>query len=77
MKKCLFMLFVMFCSVCFANLPVSKEASILEVISSSEISIQAVGVYNSTEKRKRKRKKDVRKTGKEKAMQDAKKLFAL
>ncbi len=51
---------------------VSKEATLVEVVSSSEVLVEAVGVYESTEKSRRKRKKDTKRYGKEKAIDNAK-----
>ncbi len=56
-----------------ANGPVSKEATILDVASSSELFIEGVGVFYSEEKRKRKRKKEVKRYGVDYAVLDAKK----
>ncbi len=51
---------------------VSREATIIESVSSSEVYVEAVGIYNSTEKRRRRRKKDVKIYGKGYAIEDAK-----
>ncbi|RAP26061.1 hypothetical protein DID74_02500 [Candidatus Marinamargulisbacteria bacterium SCGC AG-333-B06] len=57
----------------FAYETISKEATIIEVVSSAEILVEAVGVYESQEKSRRKRKKDVKRYGKEHALENAKK----
>lgn len=63
---------MMFSTVVWAGLPVSREATVLDVSSASEVLLESVGVYKSQEKRKRKRKKDVKRNGISKAVQDAK-----
>tara|TARA_Y100001970_G_C14209581_1_gene846110 strand:- start:705 stop:1985 length:1281 start_codon:yes stop_codon:yes gene_type:complete len=57
----------------FALETISKQATVVEVVSSSEILIEAVGIYESEEKSRRKRKKDVKRYGKERAIDNAKK----
>ena len=52
---------------------ISSQATIIEVVSSAEVLVEAVGVYKSNEKNKRRRKKDVRRNGKERALDNAKK----
>ena len=42
-----------------ATVPVSKEATIINFVSPAEVYMEAVGIYKSGEKRKRKRRKDV------------------
>ncbi len=73
-KKIIISSFLTLCiaTVVNATLPVSREASIIEVVSASEVSIEGVGIYKSSEKSRRKRKKDVKKYGQEKAIEDAK-----
>lgn len=61
------------CIFSFADIPNSKEATIINFVSPAEVYMESVGVYESSEKRKRKRKKDVKKSGVEKAVFDAKK----
>jgi len=56
-----------------SNLPISKEASIIENTSSAEVLMRGTGVYKSGEKSKRKIKKDIKANGNSKAIKDAKK----
>ena len=60
-------------SLIIAQIPVSKEATLIEAVSSSEWLIEATGKYMSPEKREKKAKKDVDKNGVTKATDDAKK----
>ena len=75
MLKKVLLIFILFFFpiVSFATLPVSKEAVIIEVISSSEILMQGTGIYESNERSRRRRKKDVKKYGTNNAALDAKK----
>jgi len=57
----------------FAQYPVSKQAKIIEMTSSSEALIEATGIYKSSEKKEKKAKKDVKKNGLEGAVADARK----
>ena len=57
----------------FSQVPLSKEATLIEAVSSSEWLIEATGKYMSPEKREKKAKKDVDKNGVTKATDDAKK----
>ena len=57
----------------FAQYPVSKEAKIIEMSSSSEALMEATGIYKSAEKKDKKAKKDVKKNGLEGAVADARK----
>ena len=68
----LFFVFFGCLSQSFAQMPVSKEATIIEVVSSAEVYMEGVGIYRSDKKSRRKRKKDVRKVGVQQAMEDAK-----
>ncbi|OQY10835.1 MAG: hypothetical protein B6I28_00145 [Fusobacteriia bacterium 4572_132] len=56
-----------------SNLPISKEASIMENTSSAEVLMKGTGVYKSGEKSKRKIKKDISANGNKNAINDAKK----
>ena len=60
-------------SLLFAQMPESKEATLIEAVSSSEWLIEATGKYTSPEKKEKKAKKDVDKNGVTKATDDAKK----
>ncbi|NQV14559.1 hypothetical protein HQ531_03805 [bacterium] len=60
-------------SVVFAQLPVSKQATLIESVSSAEVMIEATGIYNGSGKRDSQKKKDVKKNGMSKAALDAKK----
>ena len=65
---------ILFSSIAlFAQYPVSKQAKIIEMTSSSEALLEATGIYNSPEKKEKKAKKDVTKNGLEGAIKDAKK----
>ena len=57
----------------FAYETISKEVTIVEVVSSTEFLMEAVGVYESNEKSRRRRKKDVKRYGKQRAIDNAKK----
>ena len=70
---CLVLIGLIFFSPVFASVPNSKEATIINFVSPAEVYMEAVGIYESGEKRRRKRKKDVKKNGVEKAIFDAKK----
>ena len=75
-KKILLNLFVfIFCAShsAIVALPESREATILEMSSNSEVLIEAVGIFNSTQKSRRKRKREVKKHGIKYAIEDAKK----
>ncbi|MCH8011838.1 MAG: hypothetical protein IIA61_07815 [Candidatus Marinimicrobia bacterium] len=56
-----------------AQLPVSKEATLIESVSSAEVMIEATGIYKSKQKKKKKAKKDVTEKGVKKAIEDARK----
>ncbi len=58
--------------MCFAQQPVSKQATLIETISSSELLIEATGVYHSSEKSNKNKQKDVEKNGVNRAVEDAK-----
>lgn len=60
-------------NIVFAQLPVSKQATLVEAVSSSEVLVEATGVYHGAGKRDRPRKKDVDKNGMAGATLDAKK----
>jgi len=57
----------------FSQLPVSKQATLVESVSSSEVMIEATGIYKGKGKSDRKKKKDVVKNGMSGAAMDAKK----
>ena len=60
-------------SLLLTQMPESKEATLIEQVSSSEWLIEATGKYMSPEKRKKKAQKDVDKNGIIQATDDAKK----
>ena len=64
---------VLISSILIAQLPVSKQASLIESISSSEVMIEATGIYNGQGKKKKHKIKDVKSKGVSKATLDAKK----
>ncbi len=57
----------------FSQLPVSKQATLVETISSAEVLIEATGIYKGKGKKDRHKKKDVDKNGMPGAAIDAKK----
>ncbi len=59
-------------SMLSAQLPVSRQAKIVEVVSSSEVMIEATGIYKGKGKKSRHKKKDVEKNGISKAILDSK-----
>ncbi len=67
---------IIICSLLFsllsAQLPVSRQAKIVEVVSSSEVMIEATGIYKGVGKKSRHKKKDVTKNGVSKATLDSK-----
>ena len=65
MKQLLIIIFLfqLFGTFIFAQMPVSKEATLIEAVSSSEWLIEATGKYTSPEKKEKKAKKDVDKNG--------------
>ncbi len=65
-------IFVMFTTFVFANIPTSKQAVFVEASSSAEVMLEATGIYNSTERSKRAKIKDVDDNGVRKATEDAK-----
>ena len=56
----------------FSQLPVSRQATLIESVSSSEVMIEATGIYKGKGKSDRKKKKDVEKNGMSGAAMDAK-----
>ena len=72
----LFIFFLFSFSLCtievLGSLPNSRVASILEVVSSSEILMEAQGHFSSQEKGKRKKRKEVKKIGIDLSVLDAK-----
>lgn len=56
-----------------AQYPESKQATLIEMSSSSEALIEATGIYKSGEKKAKKAKKDVTKNGVSRAIEDARK----
>jgi len=57
----------------FSQLPVSKQATLVETVSSSEVMIEATGIYKGQGKKDRHKKKDVDRNGMRGATMDAKK----
>ena len=72
-KKTLFFTLIFFANILFAQLPQSREATIIEQVSSSEIMLEATGIYKGTGKKAKHRKKDVDSKGLSGATLDAKK----
>ncbi|PKN79316.1 MAG: hypothetical protein CVU48_05605 [Candidatus Cloacimonetes bacterium HGW-Cloacimonetes-1] len=71
-KSLTLILFTLFVVACFAQHPVSKQATLVETISSAEVLIEATGIYNSSEKKSKDRQKDVERNGVARAVEDAK-----
>ena len=59
-------------SMLSAQLPVSRQAKLVEVVSSSEVMIEATGIYKGKGKKSKHKKKDVEKNGVSKAILDSK-----
>jgi len=57
----------------YSQYPESKEATLIESVSSAEVLIEATGIYKSKEKSDRKARKQVEQKGVSKAIKDAKK----
>ena len=66
-------LFSLINGIAFSQLPVSKQATFIESVSSSEVMIEATGIYNGKGKKDKHKKKDVDKNGMSGAAMDAKK----
>ena len=64
---------ILLSSISIAQLPVSKQATLIESVSSSEVMIEATGIYNGKGKRDKHKIKDVTQNGVKKATLDAKK----
>ncbi|BDU51046.1 DUF6175 family protein [Haliovirga abyssi] len=78
MKKIKLILIFMFFITIFgfaSNLPLSKEATIIENVSSAEVLMKGTGIYKSKERSKRKIKKDIEKNGIFNAIKDAKRAI--
>ena len=54
-------IFIFFSYSIFSQSPNSKQASLIETVSSSEVMIEAIGIYNGVGKRDKHKKKDVKK----------------
>ena len=65
-------IFIFFSYSIFSQSPNSKQALLIETISSSEVMIEATGIYNGVGKRDRHKKKDAKKNGLVRALEDAK-----
>ena len=72
MKK-IFVFSLLLLPFVFSQLPVSKEAKLVEVVSSSEVMVEATGIYNGVGRKDRHKKKDLDKNGLEGATLDARK----
>ncbi len=70
MKRLFLSIFIS--SIVFSQFPLSREAKLVEVVSSSEVMIEATGIYSGNGKRAKHKKKDVTKNGTSKALVDAK-----
>ncbi len=64
---------VLFFTFLGAQIPVSKQATIIEAVSASEIMLEATGIYNGKGKKKKHKIKDVKSKGLAGAILDAKK----
>ena len=58
--------------IALGQLPVSKQASLVESVSSAEVLVEATGIYNGEGKRDRQKEKDVKENGMSGATLDAK-----
>ena len=63
---------ILFSYSIFSQSPIAKQASLVETVSSSEVLIEATGIYNGAGKRDRHKKKDAKKNGLVRALEDAK-----
>jgi hypothetical protein len=70
-------LFSLINGIAFSQLPVSKQATFIESVSSSEVMIEATGIYNGKGKKDKHKKKDVDKNGMSGAAMDAKKICCI
>jgi len=68
----LFFLCFLLLNLLLAQYPVSRQAKIVEVVSSSEVMIEATGIYKGKGKKSRQKKKDVDKKGLSGATLDSK-----
>eukprot|EP01047_Picozoa_sp_COSAG01_P078639 COSAG01_NODE_14608_length_1433_cov_1.574963_2_plen_161_part_01 len=71
-----YLVLLMICMITFgtfANLPVSRQASIIDASSAREVTLEATGVYHSDKKWGWSKRKEVRKRGVSEAIKDAKK----
>tara|TARA_Y100001980_G_C14527090_1_gene302674 strand:+ start:222 stop:1490 length:1269 start_codon:yes stop_codon:yes gene_type:complete len=55
----------------FSQEPISKQATLIETISSSEVMVESVGVYYGKGKKNRHKRKDIKKNGLANALDDA------
>jgi len=67
-----FLVLIFFSYSIFSQSPTSKQAFLVETVSSSEVLIEATGIYNGVGKRDRHKKKDTKKNGLGRALEDAK-----
>jgi len=63
---------ILIISFAYSQLPVSRQAKIVEVVSSSEVMMEATGIYKGKGKKAKHKKKDVDKKGISRATLDAK-----
>jgi len=73
MKKQILVMLFCCVNILFAQLPQSREATLIEQVSSSEVMIEATGIYNGTGKKDKNKKSDVSSNGANGATLDAKK----
>ncbi len=57
----------------YASGPVSKQATLIDSTSSSEVLLEVTGIYKSDERSKGKKRKDIKKNGVKKALDDSRK----
>ena len=67
------LIYVLMSSLTFAQMPVSKQATLVESVSSAEVLVEATGIYKGIGKKDKHKKKDVEKNGMAGATMDAKK----
>ncbi|MAU93589.1 MAG: hypothetical protein CMJ93_05220 [Planctomycetes bacterium] len=62
---------LLMCVGVYANSPVSKQVTLIDATSSSEVLVEATGIYKSDKRSKRRKKKDIKRNGVQRAMDDS------
>jgi len=68
-----FITWIFLTTLIYNQVPISKQAILIESISSTEVMVEATGIYYGNGKRDRHKKKDVKKQGLLRAIEDSKK----